>query len=108
MLRNILFCILWSTIYTSASLIIVKVDVTERKFADGDDILIDKPDFYSVSLFWEVKWGENLRGFPLSMISTPYTHNSRVVPEVNILLNIFFYFILNVSIYKSLRIWLRK
>jgi len=66
-------------------------------------------DILNITPFVINEW-ENIRGFPLPMISRPYDHNSSSIEEINFIYNFIFYFILiqliNIWIqYKKILLW---
>jgi hypothetical protein len=50
--------------------------------------------------FYDLKWWENVRGFPYPTTSYPYTHNSPALEDIYLLYNFIFYFVLSyISLY---------
>lgn len=104
MLRNRYNHILLALFLTSISMLVVRIDITEKVSRNHDDILIDKQDIYTVSIK-KFPWWENFRWFPFHMGSFPYNHTSTKVSWINIVYNFIFYFLL-ILIIKELWVYL--
>ena len=94
-MRKILLLLVLSIILTLFSLLIVRVipfdsikSINIYNHLNTITISIDN-----------VKWWENIRGFPFPMISTPVIHNSSELSDYSGFYNIIFYFFLSFITY---------